>query len=237
MNFSHAPFKDVLYPLRGIPILKTICYGKRGLRKENLTVLDQAKDLYAQKLSEGTTEQPSMQSVTAGKQCETSLSQGWAIRQTKKAARFNENQRSYLDEKFLFRQSTGIKADPSQVARDLRNARTESGKRRFSIDEFLTPQQIKSYFSRIAAKTKQVVADEEATELAQKDQQTYSSARETIIRECQIEHPILCDTYDVCKLYSEEKLTKPNLALLRHFFMSVFRSGNFIFGYRHMTLL
>ena len=41
---------------------------------------------------------------------------------------------------------------------------------RFSIDEFLTPQQIKSYFSRKAAKTKQVVADEdEATELAQKD--------------------------------------------------------------------
>ena len=142
---------------------------------------------------------------------------GWAIRQTKKAARFNENQRSYLDEKFLIGQSTGIKADPSQVARDLRNARTASGKRRFSIDEFLTPQQIKSYFSRKAAKTKQVVADEEARELTQKDQQTYSSARETIIRECQIEHPIMCNTYDVCKLYSEEKLTKLNVALLLHF--------------------
>ena len=144
-----------------------------------------------------------MQSVTAGKQCETSLSQGWAIRQTKKAARFNENQRSSLDEKFLIGLSTGIKADPSQVARDLRNARTESGKRRFSIDEFLAPQQIKSYSSRKAAKTKQVVADEVATELAQKDHETYSSARETVIRECQIEHPIMCDTYDVCNLYSE----------------------------------
>ena len=95
-----------------------------------------------------------MQSVTAGKQSETSLSQGWALRQTEKAAPFNANQRSYLDEKFLIGQSTGIKADPSQVARDLRKARTESGKRRFSIDEFLTPQQIKSYFSRKAAKTK-----------------------------------------------------------------------------------
>ena len=63
----------------------------------------------------------------------------------------------------------------------------------------------------------QVAADEEASELAQKDHQTYSSARETIIWECQIEHPILCDTYDVCKLYSEGKLTKLNVALLRHF--------------------
>ena len=114
-----------------------------------------------------------MQSVTAGKQSETSLSQGWALRQTEKAAPFNANQRSYLDEKFLIGQSTGIKADPSQdVARDLRNARTGSGKQRFSIDEFLTPQQIKSYFSRKAAKTKQLVADEEATELAPKDHQT-----------------------------------------------------------------
>ena len=53
-------------------------------------------------------------------------SQGRAISQTKKAARFNENQRSYLDEKFLIiGQSTGIKADPSKVERDLRNARTE----------------------------------------------------------------------------------------------------------------
>ena len=177
--------------------------------------------LCAQKLSEGTAEQPSMQSVTAGKQSEALLSQGWAIRQTKNAARFNENQRSYLDEKFRIGQSTGIKADPSQVACELRNARTESGKRRLSTDEFLTPLQSKSYFSRKAAKTKQVVADKEATELAQKDHQTYSSVRETIIRECKIEHPIMCDTYDVCKLYSGGKLTKLNIALLRHFFFSM----------------
>ena len=122
-----------------------------------------------------------------------------------------------MDEKFLVGQSTGIKASLSHVARDLRNARTESAKRRFSIDEFLTPQQITSYFSRKAAKTKNVVADEEATELAQKDQQTYSSARETIIRECQIEHPIMFDTYDVCRLYSEEKLIKLNVPLFSHF--------------------
>ena len=156
------------------PNLKNhICYGRRRLCKENLTVLDQAKVL-------------------------------------------NKNQGSYLEEKFLIGQSTGINADPSQVARDLQNARTESGKRRFSIHEFLTPQQIESYFYK-AAKTKEVVADEEATELAQNYHQTYSLARETIVRECQIEHPIMCDTFDVCKLYSEGKLTKLNVALLRRF--------------------
>ena len=67
-----------------------------------------------------------MQSVTAGKQSETSHKSrlGDKANYAKKTARFNENQRSYLDEKFLIGQSTGIKADPSQVARDLRNART-----------------------------------------------------------------------------------------------------------------
>ena len=127
-----------------------------------------------------------MQSVTAGKQRKTSLSQGWALRQTEKAAPFNVNQRSYQDEKFLIGQSTGIKADPSQVARNLRNARTGSEKQRVSIDEFLTPQQIKSYFSRKAAKTKQLVAEEEATELAPKDHQTklqFENARVNIMFE------------------------------------------------------
>ena len=29
----------------------------------------------------------------------------------------------------------------------------------------------------------------------------------------------MCDAYDVCKLYSEGKLTKLNAALLRHFYI------------------
>lgn len=193
-----------------------IMFGKCRLRKEMLTVLDKAKVLYAQKLSEGAAEQLSMKSVPTEKQSEIVLDQGWAIRQTKKTTRFNENQKSYLDDKFLIGQSTGIKADPQQVARDMRNARTENGRRRFIIAEFLTPQQIKSYFSRKASKTKNAPAVE-AAEIAQKDHTTYLSTRQAIIQECHIEHPIICDTYNVCKLYSDGKLAKLNVALLRHF--------------------
>ena len=74
-----------------------------------------------------------MQSVTAGKQSETSLSQ------VESSTVQCESKKLPGREKFLIGQSTGIKADPSQVVRDLRNARTGSGKQRFSIDEFLTP--------------------------------------------------------------------------------------------------
>ena len=41
---------------------------------------------------------------------------------------------------------SGHKADPAQVAKDMGHARHEDGNRRFTVDEFLTPQQIKSYF-------------------------------------------------------------------------------------------
>ena len=104
-------------------------YGKRKLRQEKFTLEDKAKLLYVQKLAEGISLQPQLHSTSTDSQGTTSLLQGWALRQVKKSGRFNDNQRSYLDEKFLIEQTTGIKCDPSQVARDLRHARTDSGER------------------------------------------------------------------------------------------------------------
>jgi len=78
--------------------------------------------------------------------------QGWALRFTKKATQFNAKEKGHLDEKFKIREQSGNKADPAQVAKDMRHAKHEDGNRSFTLDEFLTPQQIKSYFSRAAAK-------------------------------------------------------------------------------------
>ena len=192
-----------------------LLYGKCKLRIEKFTLLDHAKILYSRKLSEGTSTQPAMLSTTTDAQSTPILCQGWALRQTKKNARFNENQRSYLDEKFDIGLKSGIKADPAQVARDLRHARNHSGDRRFTIDEFLTPQQIKSYFSRKAAKNRQASTKElNDNDVAAEDATTYSTAREKIIQECQLTHPIMYDTYDVCKLYAEKRLSKLSVALL-----------------------
>ena len=79
------------------------------------------------------------------------------MRSTKKATRFSAKQKSYLDEIFLIflkkiGEQAGFKADPAQVAQDMRHKKHEDGSRRFTVDEFLAPQQIKSYFSRMAAK-------------------------------------------------------------------------------------
>lgn len=195
-----------------------MAYGKCKLRKESFTLIDKAKMLYAQKLSEGASSQPHL-SETTTHSGGISMCKGWALRQAKKSGRFNENQRSYLDERFELGQSTGIKCDPTQVACDLRHARKLSGERRFSINEFLTPQQIKSYFSRKAAKNKQVTTVdgkeiEDIDVVSVEEQTAYSRARDSIIQEFQLTHPIVYDTHNICHLNEKNKLKDLKVDLL-----------------------
>ena len=195
---------------------KHMFYGKCKLVTERETLLDQAKIMYHKKLLEGASQQPHIAAASkTTSSTAKSLEQGWALKSSKGGKRFNVNQKSYLDDKFQLGQDTGHKADPTQVARDLRHAKRDNGDRRFKYDEFLTPQQIKSYFSRKAAKLK--YKDDAATDnKAIEDQRSYSSAREQIIQEIHIQHPIIYDTYELCHMYKTEKIKKLSIALLRH---------------------
>ena len=69
--------------------------------------------------------------------------------------------------KFNLGEQTGKKSSGDEVAQQMRRARGQDGTRLFSLDEFLTPQQISSYFSRMAAKKRKLTeqdleAEEEA---------------------------------------------------------------------------
>ena len=167
-----------------------ILYGKCKIEEEKTTLIDKARIQYVQKLTEGTSTQPQMAGSILLMSSSTKLSQGWALRASKKSAHFNENQKKYLDEKFKLGQETGYKADPSQVASDMRRAKNENGERRFAVGEFLSEQQIKSYFSRSAAKIKQAGSATAIEVPAIDEEMAYSSAREEIIQECQLSHPM-----------------------------------------------
>ena len=78
-----------------------------------------------QKLTQGTSIQPQMASSTVLMSSSKKLSEGWALRASKKSTHFNENQKNYLDKKFKLGQETGYKEDPSQVASDMRRAKNE----------------------------------------------------------------------------------------------------------------
>ena len=85
----------------------------RPHRKYNL--LDQSVLLYAEKLTVGDSAQPTL--VVQAEQCKAveSLQKGWALKGSRKTARFTENQRKYLSDKFRIGQETSHKADPEQV--------------------------------------------------------------------------------------------------------------------------
>ena len=130
-------------------------YGQCKFVEERHSLLDKAKMLYAEKLQEGSSAQPFISGSEISEQSVQALPQGWALRSTKKAACFSAKQKAYLDEERKLGEQTGFKADPAQVAQEMRHAKHEDGSRRFTVDEFLAPQQIRSYFSRMAAKLRQ----------------------------------------------------------------------------------
>ena len=91
----------------------------------------------------------------------------------------------------------------------MRYEKDERGKRRFTVDEFLSPQQVQSYFSRAAAKLKN--KQEEITEediAAAEEQAAYSLTRATVLDKCELVHPIVYQSFNLCN----KKLT---IAMLR----------------------
>ena len=81
------------------------------------------------------------------------LNMGWALKAGRKNTRFNDRQKLYLVEKFNHG-LVGHKEDPENVseAMKMKYATNDNGGRMFNSSEFLTPQQIMSFFSRHAKK-------------------------------------------------------------------------------------
>ena len=122
-----------------------------ALCPEKYSLLDLAKQEYASRLHEGTGIVPLLHfpaSQVLADSC-------WALKGAKKAERFNEAQKSYLEAKFNIGQSTGKKLDPDVVTKEMRRARGPNGNRLFSVTTFLSAQQISSFFSCLAAKARQ----------------------------------------------------------------------------------
>ena len=133
---------------------KHIMFGKCTQTIERETLLDRAKLKYAERLCQGETSMPKLPS-TSSTEGEAILPEGWALKQAKKAYRFNEEQRRYLEARFNIGQESGMKIDADVVAKEMRRARGSNGEWLFRVSEFLTAQQVASFFSQMAAKIKQ----------------------------------------------------------------------------------
>ena len=74
----------------------------------------------------------------------------------------------------------------------MRYAKTDNGQRRFTMDKFLTAQQIQAYFSRTSAKLRHTTAAQSAHDLstddsdiqAAQDEEAYSSTLSAVLDQC-----------------------------------------------------
>lgn len=115
-------------------------FGTCKLRLERESLLHKAKIMYTEKLLHGAGIQPVMESSAIPVNTEDMLPRGWELKTTKANTRFNDQQKSYLNDKFEIGKETGHKLNPATVSRDIRYARDQNGNRRFALSEFLTPQ-------------------------------------------------------------------------------------------------
>ena len=87
-----------------------------------------------------------------------------------------------------------------------------SGQRRFTVDEFLSAQQIQGYFSRAAAELRHATAPQSGRESdesdiqAAKNEESHTLARTAVLDQCHPVHPIVYDNLNICTvLYSTYK--------------------------------
>ena len=183
---------------------------------EKRTLLDLAKLGYKSLLEEGVgcivSSAPAVtKEATSG---DLSIQEGWALKCAKKAYRFNEKQKAYLDAKFAIGQTSGRKLDGDIVSQEMRRALGTDGARLFKISEFLTPQQCSSYFSRLAAKVRQQIPDD-ADIRAGEEEENFARARETVIS-ITLQHPITFDQYDICAMAKTGSLQSLKLGMLQN---------------------
>jgi hypothetical protein len=181
-------------------------------------MLDMAKEKYASRLKEDVGVIPTLcvPSARVGDKSHHLSVEGWALKQSKKKYRFNKKQKAYLKSKFNIGQDTGRKLDADVVAREMRRARGEDGNRLFVVSEFLSVEQVASYFSRLAVKLRnQQVPITEQDVCASVEETNFNEAREKIISSLQLEHPIVVDQYNVCDMVKKNTLKNLKVAMLQ----------------------
>ena len=174
-----------------------------------------AKTVYASLLNEGAVAMPALLPTSTFTAVTPVPQEGWALKETKKAYRFNEKQRSYLEAKFSIGQATGRKLDAEIVAKVMRHALGSDGRRLLKSSELLAVQQITSYFSRLSAKVCHQVVTTEEDICAAAEEANFYRAREVTLLAMNLEHLTVFDQYNICDLVRDNSLKNLKLGLLQ----------------------
>lgn len=100
------------------------------------------------------------------------------------------------------------------VAREMRRSTGPDGNRLFGVSEFLTAQQVSSFFSGLVAKSRNNISMDDDIP-AFEEETNFNASREDVLSHFQVEHPIVCDQHNICALVSKGTLKDMKLGLLQ----------------------
>ena len=208
---------------------KHLEYGEHKRALEYETLLDRAVLGYASRLEEGASMVPEVQETelslvsSSPQPSGPSPPMGWALKHSHaRSTRFSTKQKQYLIAKFQIGEQTGQKVDPTNVSRVMRTTKDSNGERLFDSTEFLTSQQIASFFSRLASKRSlndvaetQSDEDEEQNEADRESQ--LQVLRNQVMSDISIQqlHPIVYDAHNICDLVKNSKLSTFSIKMLQ----------------------
>ena len=78
--------------------------------------------------------------------------------------------------------------------------------------EFITAQQVQSFFSRRASGLRQVTTEDTK---AAEESEAYDNARTLVLKEVQLCHPIVLDSFNLCDMSRMNRLADLSVAMLR----------------------
>ena len=102
-------------------------------------------------------------------------------------------------------------------------ASDSNGNRFLTSSEFLTGQKISGFFSRLASR-RTVSENDEMTESDieenqnVEDEEAFSELRSEILQEVALSHPICYDSYNICELIADSKLSKCAIQMLQNIY-------------------
>jgi len=149
------------------------------------------------------------------------LQTGWALSKPRSNVRFSQKVKEYLTARFSLGERSGRKADPVQVAADMRNAKNESNERLFTRTEWMTKTQVQSFFSRLAATRRKdqgmvgISPDQEEDAECLQDEANRQDLIEKVSTQLNILHPICYDKFDLCERYHSNTLQEFSVAMLK----------------------
>ncbi|VDI65821.1 Hypothetical predicted protein [Mytilus galloprovincialis] len=143
-------------------LLKHLSVGKHVVDDEKQdSIIDTSKRLWSAKCQDIRFNQPLLSSVgfeESQDQTKTNIKEqhGYALKKRKKAVRFSPKVKDYLAVLFNAGELSGKKTSPYTVSNQMRNEIDSQGNRLFSPSEWLSHQQIRSFFGNLCIKKQKV---------------------------------------------------------------------------------